>query len=111
GAVRLAPLGLAVGDPLLIGGQPFTIRGVISQEPGRRVGAFSFGSRVLVDYEDLRTTGLLVFGSRARYQILLRVRRDAVDRLTPELRRDFRDRFVQARSYRSTEDDIGEDLL
>ena len=58
----------------MIGGQPFTIRGVIAQEPGRRVGAFSFGSRVLVDYDDLRATGLLAFGSRASYQILLRVR-------------------------------------
>ena len=37
-------------------------------------------------------------------------RRD-VERLTRDIRRDFRDRFVQARSYRSTEDDIGEDLL
>ena len=107
----LTQLGVAGGDRLVIGGQPFTIRGVISQEPGRRVGAFSFGSRVLVDYDDLRATGLLSFGSRASYQIQLKVRTDAVERLTRELRRDFRDRFVQARSYRSTEDDIGEDLL
>ena len=96
---------------LIIGGQPFTIRGVIAQEPGRRVGAFSFGSRVLVDYDDLRATGLLAFGSRASYQILLRVREQAVESLTRDIRRDFRDRFVQARSYRSTEDDIGEDLM
>ena len=48
----LTQLGIAVGDRLLIGGQPFTIRGVIAQEPGRRVGAFSFGSRVMVDLED-----------------------------------------------------------
>ena len=107
----LTQLGTAVGQRLVIGGQPFTIRGVIAQEPGRRVGAFSFGSRVLVDYDDLRTSGLLAFGSRASYQILLRVRESAVEPLTRELRRDFRDRFVQARSYRSTEDDIGEDLL
>jgi putative ABC transport system permease protein len=107
----LTQLGTSVGQRIVIGGQPFTIRGVISQEPGRRVGAFSFGSRVLVDYEDLRAIGLLTFGSRASYQILLKVREDAVERLTRDIRRDFRDRFVQARSYRSTEDDIGEDLL
>ena len=65
--------GFAVGDPLLVGGVPFTIRGVIAQEPGRRVGAFSFGSRVLVDYDDLMRTGLLSFGSRANYQILLKM--------------------------------------
>jgi putative ABC transport system permease protein len=107
----LTQLGTSVGQRIVIGGQPFTIRGVIAQEPGRRVGAFSFGSRVLVDYDDLRAIGLLTFGSRASYQILLKVREDAVERLTRDIRRDFRDRFVQARSYRSTEDDIGEDLL
>ena len=107
----LTQLGISVGQRIVIGGHPFTVRGVIAQEPGRRVGAFSFGSRVLVDYDDLKATGLLTFGSRASYQILLRVREDAVERLTREIRRDFRDRFVAARSYRSTEDDIGEDLL
>ena len=54
-----------VGDRIMIGGKPFTIRGVISKEPGRRAGAFSLGSRVMVDYEDLKNTGLLSFGSRA----------------------------------------------
>ncbi len=107
----LTQLGTKVGGRLIIGGQPFTIRGVISQEPGRRVGAFSFGSRVLIDYDDLRATELLALGSRASYQILLRVREQAVEPMTRDIRRDFRDRFVQARSYRSTEDDIGEDLM
>jgi putative ABC transport system permease protein len=107
----LTQLGTKVGGRLIIGGQPFTIRGVIAQEPGRRVGAFSFGSRVLIDYDDLRATELLAFGSRASYQILLRVREQAVESMTRDIRRDFRDRFVQARSYRSTEDDIGEDLM
>jgi putative ABC transport system permease protein len=107
----LTQLGTSVGQRVIIGGRPFTIRGVITREPGRRAGVFSFGSRVLVDYDDLRATELLAFGSRASYQILLRVRDSAVEALTRDLRRDFRDRFVQARSYRSTEDDIGEDLL
>jgi putative ABC transport system permease protein len=107
----LTQLGVSVGDRIVIGGHPFTIRGVIAREPGRRVGAFSFGSRVLVDYEDLRGTGLLTFGSRASYQLLLRVRDDAVNDLTRDIRRNFREQFVNARSYRSTEDDIGEDLM
>jgi putative ABC transport system permease protein len=106
----LAQLSVKVGDRILIGGRPFTIRGVIDQEPGRRVGGFSLGSRVLVDLADLRQTGLLTFGSRANYQLLLKVRPDGVDRLTREIREGFRDRFVAARSYRSTEDQIGESL-
>ena len=106
----LSQLGLAVGDPILIGGQPFTIRGVIAQEPGRRVGAFSFGSRVLVDHDDLKKTGLLGFGSRANYRILLKVEERGVDALTSDIRRDFRSRFVNANSFRATEDQIGDDL-
>jgi putative ABC transport system permease protein len=107
----LVHFAIKTGDRIVVGGQPFTVRGVIAQEPGRRVGAFSFGSRVLVDYDDLRATGLLTFGSRASYQIMLRVRDDGVAPLVRDLRRDFRNDFVNARSYQSTEDDIGEDLM
>ena len=106
----LAQLGIAVGDRILIAGRPFTVRGVIDQEPGRRVGGFSLGSRVLIDYADLQQTGLLTFGSRANYQILLKVRPEGVESLTRAVRTNFRDRFVNARSYRSTEDQIGESL-
>src|SRR4051812_15519231 len=106
----LSQLGVAVGDTLLIGGQPFTIRGVIAQEPGRRVGAFSFGSRVLVDYDDLKKTGLLSFGSRASYRILLKMPEGAVDALTKQIREQFRSRFVNVNSFHATEDQIGDDL-
>ena len=34
----LAQLGIRPGDAILIGGQPFTIRGVLMKEPGRRAG-------------------------------------------------------------------------
>lgn len=106
----LTQLGAAVGDRILMGTRAFTIRGVIDQEPGRRVGGFSVGSRVVVDIADLRAAGLLTFGSRASYQILLEVRDDGVEPLTRDIRRAFRDRFVTARSYKSTEDQIGENL-
>ena len=49
----LTTLGLAVGDQLAIGRAMFTIRGVIKTEPGRRVGGFSLGPRVLIDHDDL----------------------------------------------------------
>ena len=69
----LTQLGTTVGGQLRIGGEPFVIRGTIAQEPGRRIGAFSFGARVLVSLADLRATGLLAFGSRATYEILLKM--------------------------------------
>src|SRR4029077_18897372 len=59
----LTALNVAVGDQIVIGLTPFTIRGVIAKEPGRRVGDFSLGPRVLIDYDDLASTGLLTFGS------------------------------------------------
>ena len=83
GPELLVQLGTKVGERLLIAGQPFTIRGVIAQEPGRRIGAFSFGARVIVDMADFRQTGLLGFGSRASYQLLFKVREDGVDSSDP----------------------------
>ena len=68
----LAQLGLVTGDALVIGNETFTIRGVLVAEPGRRTGFFTFGPRVLIDAADLPRTGLISFGSRARYQRLVR---------------------------------------
>lgn len=106
----LAQLGLRIGDGLLVGGQRFTVRAVLAKEPGRRAGAFSLGSRVFIDYDELMQTGLVTFGSRVRHQILLRVEDHGIDALTRRLRADLRDKFAGAWSYRMSEDDISEDL-
>jgi putative ABC transport system permease protein len=107
----LAQLDVRVGDEILLGGRRFRVRGTIVQEPGSRSGPFSLGSRILVSYDDLRATGLLTFGSRARYQILLRVHSEAqAAGLVERLRSDVADRFVSVRWYRATEEDIGEEL-
>ena len=106
----LSQLNLQVGSQLVIGGKPFTIRGVIAQEPGRRAGGFSFGSRAIVDLQDLRGTQLLTFGSRANYRILLKVDEGGINALEKQLRADLIPRFAGATSYKSVEDDIGEDL-
>jgi putative ABC transport system permease protein len=106
----LTALGVRVGDALLIGEAPFTIRGVITVEPGRRVGNFSLGPRVLIDHRDLAATGLLGFGSRARRVILVKAPEPQIERLTDALREDLRDEFVNVRSYRATDDEIGRDF-
>ena len=106
----LAQLGVQKGDAILIGGRPFTIRAVLLKEPGRRAGAFTLGSRVFIDRAELEQTGLLAYGSRASYQILLKVDESAVDRLTRQLRTDLRPRFANAWSYKLAEDDITEDM-
>ncbi len=93
----LAQFGLAVGDAIAIGKAQFTIRGVISLEPGRSFSAFSLGPRVFIDYDDLEETGLLAFGSRVSRQMLLRVPEPEIDTLTLELQPELRPR-VRARS-------------
>lgn len=107
----LAQLDLRVGDRLLLGGNPFTIRGVVTGEPGSSPNAFSFGPRVIVALEDLRETGLLAFGSRARYELLLRTASDSqAETLAKDIRQRYRGRFISVRSFRSAQENIGEDL-
>ena len=106
----LVQLGLEVGDRVLIGTQTFEIRGVITAEPGRSIGAFTLGPRVIIDRADLDSTGLVTFGSRARFQQLLRVPEAAAEDLVVDLRETFANEFVSVRWYRRTEDQMGENL-
>ena len=107
----LAQLDVVVGDQIVIGEGTFEIRGVILREPGGQLGAFSFGPRVLVDYDDLQSTGLLGFGTRVDRQLLIRVPEARIEPLVEQLREPLRDQFIRIRSYRSTEDRIAANML
>jgi putative ABC transport system permease protein len=106
----LAQLNLRVGDRILIGTQSFEIRGVIASEPGRSLGNFSLGPRVLVDYADLEATGLLSFGSRVNYQVMVRAPEPTVRELGSTLTDALKNKFVRSRGYWQNADRIGEDL-
>ena len=106
----LTQLDVAVGDEIFIGDARFEVRGVVLREPGGRIGAFSFGPRVFVDYDDLPATGLLTLGARAERQILVRAPEPRVDPLAAALRESLRDEFVRVRTYRNTEDRIARNL-
>ena len=106
----LAQLGVNVGDQIAIGKSLFTIRGVIANEPGRSLSAFSLGPRVLIDYDDLAGTGLLAFGSRVVRQMLLRVPEGSIDAVSQSLETELRPQFVRVRSYRDRQEQIGEDF-
>ena len=106
----LSALGVNVGDSIAIGTTTFVIRGVVVNEPGRNLGAFSLGPRVFVDFDDIPSTTLLVFGSRARRVVLARVPDDSLDDMVTALNQDFSDDYINARSYRATDDAIGRDF-
>src|SRR5437667_124296 len=77
----LTSIGVSVGDQIAIGQATFTIRGLVTKEPGRGMGEFSLGPRVIIDYDDLSSTGLLGFGSRARRMILVKMPEERVESL------------------------------
>src|SRR5713101_5299280 len=103
----LTSIGVKVGDEIAIGQATFTIHGLVTKEPGRGMGEFSLGPRVIIDYDDLSSTGLLGFGSRARRMILVKMPEERVESLVLTLREDFRQEFANTRSYRSNEDQVG----
>jgi putative ABC transport system permease protein len=103
----LTTLGLRVGDAMVIGTATFTIRGVVTSEPGAGMGQFNLGPRVFIDHADVPSTGLLGFGSRATRQVLAKVPDERIDTLVATLRPELRDEFANVRSYRSNEDQIG----
>jgi len=106
----LTAIDVAVGDQIIIGAAAFTIRGLIVREPGRGMGEFSLGPRVIIAYDDLASTGLLGFGSRARRAMLVKMPEERVESLVKALREDFKDDFINTRSFRSTEDQVGRDF-
>ena len=111
GPELLTQLGLEVGERIAVGQVEFTIRDVVVREPGRQLGGFSFGPRVLIAYDAVEETGLLTFASRATRQLLLRVPDEArVDPLVEALQEDLREAFVRVGSYRRTENRIERNL-
>ncbi len=69
----LRDLDIAIGDPVLVGGRRFTVRGVVRQEPDRLNFTFSLGPRVYLAREGAARTNLLAFGSRVRNAALLQL--------------------------------------
>src|SRR5262249_43073564 len=66
-------LGRSVGDRLVIGATPITIRGVVVREPDRPSSLVALGPRVFMAPATLARTGLVREGSRVRYRALVRL--------------------------------------
>lgn len=67
----LTSQGLAVGDAMRLGERSFTIANVIAIEPDRGTSFMSFAPRVMLAMQDLESTGLVQYGSRVGYRLLL----------------------------------------
>ncbi len=67
-APLLEALGLAMGDPLLLGDAQLRIARIITLEPDRGAGFMSFAPRVMVNAADLPATGLVQPASRLTYR-------------------------------------------
>jgi len=109
GPELLTALNLATGDSIVVGQSTFVIRGVIAKEPGGNLGP-RIGPRVLIDFADVPATGLLGFGSRAGRQVMVRLPEGRDQALVDTLKHDLENDFVNVRSYRARDDQVGEDF-
>ncbi|WP_240031968.1 ABC transporter permease [Pseudomethylobacillus aquaticus] len=76
GSVWLEPrlaglLALAVGDHVQLGESKLRVAALLQQEPSRGGDMFSYAPRLMMNLADVEATGLVQYGSRVRYQLLL----------------------------------------
>ncbi len=104
----LVQLGAHIGDTLALGNGRFVIAATVSDVPGRLAGGVSsFGSQVYIPERYVRETGLLVFGSRATYQALLKFPNPTdARRFTDRNGRLIRQEHIRAQTAEDTEADI-----
>jgi putative ABC transport system permease protein len=69
----LVSLDARLGDTLMLGSARFVILGAIRTVPGDLGVSAAIGPRVFIPDAFLRETGLLIFGSRAEYETLLKM--------------------------------------
>ncbi len=78
----LDTLHVKVGGALKVGTRQFTVAALITRELDRGFAFVNFSPRVMLRADDLPSTGLLSFGSRATYRLLVAGSPAAVARYT-----------------------------
>lgn len=108
----LVELGARIGDTLELGRRDFRIAATAVDVPGRLSGGFgSFVPQVYVPVRDVAGTGLVVFGSRATYQALLKLDGErAARRLDGSHKRLFDREKVRSRSAGDAEANLTDSL-
>lgn len=76
---RLAQtLAVGVGDTLQVGESELRIAAILMMEPDRGVNFFTLAPRLMMNLADLPATGLIQYGSRVTYRLLLAGSADAL---------------------------------
>jgi putative ABC transport system permease protein len=76
---RLAQtLAVGVGDTLQVGESEFKVAAILMMEPDRGVNFFTLAPRLMMNLADLPATGLIQYGSRVTYRLLLAGSADAL---------------------------------
>ncbi len=78
---RLAgALGAAPGESVRVGSSQLPVAAMLTREPDRGINFFSLAPRLMMHLDDVPATGLIQFGARIRYHLLLAGdTRDVVD--------------------------------
>lgn len=66
-----AALNARAGDELRVGRQSFRVSAVLTREPDRGFSFFSLAPRLMMHLDDIPGTGLVQFGARVRYSLLV----------------------------------------
>ena len=74
----LESLKLHVGDPVKVGSRTFSIGAIITRELDRGFAFVNFSPRLMLNADDLASTGLIAYGSRVTYRLLVAGPDDAV---------------------------------
>jgi len=83
---RLATaLGAAPGDAVTLGRASLRVAAILTLEPDRGISFFGLAPRLMMHLDDVPATGLLQFGSRVRYRLLLAGDASTIDALRPWL--------------------------
>ncbi|HVQ29812.1 MAG TPA: FtsX-like permease family protein [Vicinamibacteria bacterium] len=99
----LSSTGAAVGDTVVLGEARFVIVGTVTSIPGDVSVRSAFGPRAFIAASRVEATKLLAFGSRARYEVFLRLpERAPAQRLAERFRPSLSAERV---SLRTVEDD------
>jgi putative ABC transport system permease protein len=104
--ILLDDLNVRVGDKLRIGEGEFEIRGSFDREPGGSSG-FRLGPRVFVEKKAFDDAGITRRSGRVRRRILYRTS-DNPTQLAAALREALKGRTINVRTYRETQERLGE---